>query len=71
MTDRFNSLTVVLAVDTRDDDAKGIIDAIKLLRGVIAVEGNVVNSESFTANARARHELGQKLIDIVYPKVGP
>lgn len=67
MTDRYHSLTVVLEQNTRDDDAKHIIDAIQMLRGVLSVTGNVANLESHLAEERARHDLGQKLWKILYP----
>ena len=51
MTDRFCALTVSLERDIRDDNAQGIIDAIKQLRGVLSVEGNVANSELWVAEA--------------------
>ena len=68
MTDRYNALTVVLEKNTRDDDAEHLISAIRQLRGVLSVTGNVADSGSHIAEYRARHELGAKLIDIVYPK---
>ena len=68
MSDRFHSLTVVLEKDMRDDDAKSLIQAIKQLRGVINVTGNVANIESHMAEERARHELSKQILDILYPK---
>lgn len=67
MTDRFNGFTVVLERDIREDDAKPIIAAIRQLRGVLDVVPLVADSESYLAEQRARHELGQKLLDVVYP----
>lgn len=67
MTDRFNALIVVLEEDIRSDDAQGLIDAILRLRGVLSVSGNVQEMSDHIAQARARHELGQKLIDVLYP----
>lgn len=69
MTDRFHSLTVVLDHDIREDDAEGIINAIRHLRGVISVTGNVVDAETWMAEERARHGIGAKLLDILYPKM--
>lgn len=68
MTDRFNSLTVVLDADIRDDDAEPILAAIRQLRGVLSVTGNVADLASHVANQRAKHELGQRLMDVVYPE---
>lgn len=61
MTDRFNSLTVVLDKDYREDDAQVLIAAIKILRGVIEVTGNVADVQAFVAESRARREMAEKL----------
>jgi len=64
MTDRYHSLTVVLEENTREDDAEMLINAIRMLHGVIAVSGNVVDSTLFTAESRARTELLDKILYI-------
>lgn len=61
MTDRLNSLTVVLDHDIRDDDAKPLILAIKQLRGVLSVEGNVMDVGDHVAEKRVRSQLALKL----------
>jgi hypothetical protein len=38
------------------------------MRGVISVKGNVSNPGELMAEERARHELGRKLLEVVYPK---
>jgi hypothetical protein len=38
MTDRYKGLVVTLDRDYRDDDAQSIIDAIRMIRGVVDVE---------------------------------
>ena len=68
MTDRYNSLTVVLEHDIRSDDAEMLISAIQQLRGVLSVEGNVSDSTTFMAQERARSELGSKIWDVIHPK---
>ena len=67
MTDRYNSLTVVLERDMRSDDAEALITAIMQLRGVIGVEPNVSDSLSTVAEVRARHDLSTKLWKVLYP----
>lgn len=67
MTDRLNALTVVLDGDIREDDAQALMSAIRQLRGVLSVSGHVSNLDSHIAKERARHELGQKLLDVLYP----
>lgn len=66
MTDRVNGLFVVLSTDIREDEIVVLIDAIKLLRGVIAVSTNKVTPEAYLAQERARHELREKLMDVLY-----
>ena len=61
MTDRYNSLTVVLETDIRDDDAKVILSAISQLRGVLSVSGNVSDLVMHVAQTRARRELEEKM----------
>lgn len=68
MTDRFNALVVVLEDDIREDDAEKIIDAVKCLRGVLSVNGNVSDISSHTAEMRVKQELGKKLWDVLYGK---
>ncbi len=70
MTDRYHTLTVVLERDTRDDDCKALMEAITRFRGVLSVEGNVADPVSLMAEERARHDLGQKLLAVCYPKKG-
>lgn len=62
MTDRFNSLTVVLKEDVREDDAKGIMNAIMHLKGVTSVEGGIASPGDFVAESRVRRELSEKLM---------
>lgn len=68
MTNRYHALTVVLEKDMRDDDAKCLIEAIKMIKGVCNVKPIVSDPISWMAEERARRELGQKLLEIVYPK---
>lgn len=68
MTDRFYALTVVLEKDIRDDDAEPILNAIRMIKGVRDVKGNVSNPSTWMAEERARMDLGQKLLSVVFPK---
>lgn len=65
MTDRFNALIVVLDKDYRDDDAEPILEAIRMIKCVQSVTGNVKNfGESWIAESRIKHELRSKLFDV-------
>jgi hypothetical protein len=70
MTDRYYALTVALEHDVRDDDAQGIIEAIKRIRGVLSVEGNVSDATNWVAEERVRRELGEKMFAVIYPDRG-
>lgn len=66
MTDRINTLTVVLEQPIRDDDCQELIAAIKLLRGVLTVEANVANPSDYAAQSRALLEIRRKLLAVLY-----
>lgn len=67
MTDRLKGVTVVFDHDIRTDDAEPIINAIRCLRGVLAVAPSLKTSEDFIIRERVRHELGQKILAVIYP----
>lgn len=68
MTDRIHALTVILERDLRDDDTEPLIVAIKQIRGVLDVTMHVTDVNSATAEFRARRELGEKIIKMIYPE---
>jgi hypothetical protein len=68
MTDRYHSLTVVLEHDIRDDDAQPLIEAIKMMKGVLGVAGEVSDSGNYVAEMRVKSELSKKLWEVLYPK---
>lgn len=65
MTDRYNTLTVALERDIREDDAEALLTAIRMLRGVLSVSGNVADNTSFVAEARARKEWTTRISDLL------
>jgi predicted proteasome-type protease len=65
MTDRYNALTVVLDRDIREDDAELLINAIRMLRGVLAVDPHVSNVQDHVAAARVKRELTEKLYNVM------
>ena len=68
MSDRINIITVVLEKEKRDDDCEYIINAIKMIKGVLSVKSNVADPIECMAQERARRELGGKLWEVIYPK---
>lgn len=67
MTDRIHSITLVLDQDMREDDARALLTAVCMFKGVINASANVADIALYTAEARARHEYGQRLLAVVYP----
>lgn len=65
MTQRFSALTVVLDEVLREDDAQGLIDAIKHMRGVADVTPHVADANTHIARTLARQELTKILHDVV------
>jgi len=52
----------------RIDDAEVLLAAARQLKGVVDAMPNICDTGSAVAETRARQELGQKIIDIIYPK---
>lgn len=67
MSDRINTITVVLKKDTRDDDCEQIVSAIRMVKGVSSVTANVANIQDHLAIERVRTDIGKKLWKILYP----
>lgn len=63
MTDRVSALIVTLERDIRIDDVEVLVDAIKMLRGVMTVETHISNIEQHIAEERVRREFRQKLYE--------
>ena len=71
MTDRYHGLVVVLDKDMRTDDAEPLMQAIRQMRGVLSVGGEVADLTTHTAYMRAKRELESKLWEVLYPKDKP
>jgi hypothetical protein len=68
MSDRYNSLTVILEHDLKDEDAEPLIEAIKQFRGVLSVTPTVSDMLAHFAEERARNELREKLWRVLNEK---
>lgn len=66
MTDRYNTLTVVLEKDIREDDAEHLLIAIHCLKGVLSVRGNVADATAYMAEERAKYVWREKLLELAY-----
>ena len=69
MTDRYHSIGVVLKKDIRDDDAQCVLDAIKMIKGVLSVKPYVSDFDTNMAEERAKRELSDKLWKVLHPDV--
>ncbi len=61
MSDRIKGLTVTFSEDIRDDDAQCVIDAIKMIKGVMDVHPSVRTPDDHMNRMRIRRELEEKL----------
>ena len=62
MTDRFGALHVVLEKDIREDDAEGLMDALRCFRGVLSVSGEVADINLHIATERVQQEVETRII---------
>ena len=69
MTDRHSAYIVTLERDIREDDAEAVRTALRMITGVLSVEPVVADLGQHIANERAKRDLGQKLWEVIYPKV--
>lgn len=67
MTAKVNMIFVFLEKDIREDEIHPLLNAIKMLKGVLDVEQNIANTADALAQKRLRDELGKKLLQVVYP----
>lgn len=68
MSDSHDILTVVLEKDMKGEAVDRLIDAIKLLHNVLDVKANVKSITQYAAEERAKQELRDKLIEVLWPK---
>ena len=71
MTDRLKGLTVAFDRDIREDDAEAIVNAIKMIKGVLDVQPSYATSDDWIVEERVRRELYGKLLGVLYPKDEP
>lgn len=65
MTDRVKGCWVAFTGDIREDDIKPVIDSIKQLRGVAAVETKLVDSNDWINRAVIKREIIDKIWDLL------
>ena len=65
MTDRLKGFTITLEKDVRDDDADGIINALKMVKGVASVKPLTKNPVDDMARTRVFGEMREIQREIV------
>lgn len=60
MTDRIKGFIVTLENDIREDDCEHIINAIKMVKGVIDVSPSISDSSDHMNRERVKYELKDK-----------
>lgn len=63
MTTRLKGLVVTFERDIREDDAEGIIEAIRHIRGVLAVANVPTNVDDYIIEARVRNDIERRIFD--------
>lgn len=65
MSNRVNTITVVLNQEMREDDCESIISAIKMIKGVLRADVNVADNLEYMAEWRAKTEIVKKLWEVL------
>lgn len=65
MTDRYCFLTVALEKDIHEDNADCILDAIRMIKGVLDVVPHTDDGMAFTHRLRADKEWKEKIYELL------
>lgn len=65
MTDRIHSITLVLDENVRVDDAEYLLNACRMLKGVISADGNIAEFDSHMAETRARMDMLSRVCETI------
>ncbi len=65
MTDRYVAFTVILDRETREDDARPILDAIAMIRGVREVVPVVEDPRQLFIHGGVKREIIAKLMELL------
>lgn len=69
MTDRFKGFLVTLDKEIREDDAKHIINALKMIRGVLSVKPYVNGAEDWMMYEKGVLDNRQQLFEFLNKKI--
>lgn len=65
MTDRIMGYVVTLEKDTREDDAESTLNALRMIRGVIAVEPQISEAMGMIISRRIKDEVFKKILELL------
>ncbi len=65
MTDRLKGYLVVLERDIREDDAEPILEALKMIKGVMEVKPYVTKSEDSILEIRTKNKMIEKFYKFI------
>ena len=65
MTDRIKGLTVLLKDNYREDDVEILMQAIRLMKGVIGVNKHIAKSEDYIIRQQVKCDLLQKIAELL------
>lgn len=65
MTDRHAGYIVTLGADIREDDAEAVITALRMVKGVIAVDPLVFDHDLLMAQRRADDEWRKRIYNLL------
>lgn len=63
MTDRFKGVLVTFDRDIREDDAEPLIDAIRMIRGVLEVKPYIEGGEDYMCYHRGYADCRKRIFD--------
>lgn len=66
MTDRLKGVLVTFSGDIRDDDAAPILEAIKMIKGVLTVKPYVTGMEDYMLYEKGLLESIRRIMDFIF-----
>lgn len=69
MSSKINSITIVFKNDISEEYCNRLIEAFSLYAGIQSIDRNITDHNLYVAESRVRNELGEKLWEVLYPKL--
>jgi hypothetical protein len=67
MTDRIKGCTVVFDKSIRADEVGAVLNAIRMIKGVLDVKPSIDTSDDWMNRTQVRNELGKKIMQVLCP----